>query len=165
MTANEIWGEGIAFSNLHDIWLCRRFVRLVDQGEYEKAADMLDFSLGYQSLQKTLSEDPALSEEDHQFLYYLFGDVLNMTYEEYADQELQKIVRKLQEKDPMDKIRDYGYDRAYRVGDDWIIEYRVVESVENPNKTGLVEVSQNLILGGNLEEQLTLYSVFDGRLK
>ena len=44
MIANEVRGEGICFSNLDDIWKCHRFWKLMVDGKYEKAVEMLDFS-------------------------------------------------------------------------------------------------------------------------
>lgn len=142
MVVDEIRGEGLAFSNLYDFWVSWRFVRLVDKGEYEKASEMLDYSGSYQSLIQTLSEEDGepLREESRQFYMEFFGDVLNMTYEEYAKQERQKIVDYLQEEDAMNRIRHYGYGRAYRMSKgDWEVGLEVVERVKEPDIVGQEE--------------------------
>ena len=147
MVVDEIRGEGLAFSNLYDFWVSWRFVRLVDQGEYEKAAEMLDYSGSYQSLVNTLSEENGepLSEESRQFYLAFFGDVLNMTYEEFARQERQKIVAYLQEEDAMNRIRHYGYDTAYRMSEgDWDVRIEIVERVKEPDIVGREEGKYSL---------------------
>lgn len=147
MVVDEIRGEGLAFSNLYDFWVSWRFVRLVDKGEYEKASKMLDYSGSYQSLIQTLSEEDGepLAEENRQFYMALFGDVLNMTYEEYAKQERQKIVDYLQEEDAMNRIRHYGYATAYRMSQgDWEVFLEIVERVKEPDIVGREEGNYKL---------------------
>ena len=148
MVVDEIRGEGLAFSNLYDFWVSWRFVRLVDKGEYEKAVDMVDYSDDYKSLVHTLSEERGkpLTEENRQFYLALFGDVLNMTYEEFAGQERQKLVNYLQEEDAMNRIRHYGYGRAYRMSDgDWQVGLEIVERVKEPGIVGREEGNYELL--------------------
>ena len=47
MTVNQIRGSGICFTNLDDIWVAKRFVAHLEQGEYEEAAQMYDFGTMY----------------------------------------------------------------------------------------------------------------------
>ena len=163
MVADEVRGEGLAFSNLYDFWVSGRFVRLVDKGEYEKAAEMLDYSDSYQSLIQTLSEEDGepLTEESRQFYMELFGDVLNMTYEEYAKQERQKIVNYLQEEDAMNRIRHYGYGRAYRHMNHWQVGLEIVERVKEPDIVGREELNYTLFfwVTGNGQLQVVGASV------
>ena len=148
MVVDELRDEGLAFTNLYDFWVSWRFVRLVDMGEYEKAADMVDYTSDYQSLIHTLSGErgETLTEEDRQFYLALFGDVLNMTYEEYARQERQKMAAYLQEEDAMNRIRHYGYGGAYResMGSDWRVGIEIVERVKEPDIVGREEAGYTL---------------------
>lgn len=54
MTVNQIRGAGICFTNLDDIYVAKRFVSYLEQGEYEKAAAMYDFSWMYDDVMGAL---------------------------------------------------------------------------------------------------------------
>lgn len=140
MIANEIRGEGICFSNLDDIWYCRQFIKLIADGEYEKAAGMLDFSGSYKHVKAVLSgELPGeVTEEQYEIFLEFYGDVLNMSEEEFVAQEQQKIADYLRENPPL--IWGFHFDDAYRTDDRWVIGYEIVEGVQNPDKVGVGEL-------------------------
>lgn len=52
---NEINKEGLCFSNLDEVWACRRFLSLVADGKYAEAAECADFSEDYADIQEALS--------------------------------------------------------------------------------------------------------------
>lgn len=56
LTANQIRGGGICFTNLDDIWTAKRFVSHLEKGEYEKAAAMYDFSGSYADIMAVLEK-------------------------------------------------------------------------------------------------------------
>lgn len=143
MIVNEVRGEGICFTNLDDIWRCHRFWKLIADEEYEKAVEMLDFSYSYPNVRATLlGELPdGQTEEIRQFYYDIYGDVLNMTEEEFNRQEQQKIAAYLRDNQPV-LLRSYhlDYGHTYKVGDSWVIGYKLVEGVRNPDKVGKGDV-------------------------
>lgn len=52
---NQYQGEGICFTNLDEISKASDFVKLLEKGQYEKAAKCLDYSTDYESIQDALS--------------------------------------------------------------------------------------------------------------
>lgn len=96
MGYHEKHDEGIAFSNLDDIYRCMRYLKFIENKNFEKAAELVDF---YQA------------------------DTSSMSKEEYQRYMKERFIRKLQEYDELgiyiDNIR---YDSSYRVnGDRWTI--------------------------------------------
>ena len=144
MIANEIRGEGVCFSNLDDIWYCRKFFKLIADGEYDRAAEMLDFSGTYQNVRAVLlAELPGgETEEAHEIYLAFYGDVLNMTEEEFIKQEQLKIADYLRENQPL--LRDFSFRDADRMTSDWVISYEIVEGVKHPDKVGMEDVSYSL---------------------
>lgn len=143
MIVNEFRGEGICFTNLDDIWRCHRFWKLIADEEYEKAVEMLDFSYSYPNVRATLlGELPdGQTEEIRQFYYDIYGDVLNMTEEEFNRQEQQKIASYLRENQPV-LLRSYHFDygHTYKTGGSWVVGYKLVEGVRDPDKVGTGDI-------------------------
>lgn len=52
---NQYRGEGICFTNLDELWLCRRFLWLVQKGRYEEATELMDFDQDYVDILDCLS--------------------------------------------------------------------------------------------------------------
>lgn len=52
---NQYQGEGICFTNLDEISKASDFVKLLEKGQYEKAAKCLDYSVDHESIQEALS--------------------------------------------------------------------------------------------------------------
>lgn len=52
---NQSRGEGVCFTNLDELWLCRRFLWRVQQGDYEGAAELMNFSRTYEDIMDCLS--------------------------------------------------------------------------------------------------------------
>lgn len=148
MIVNEVRGEGICFSNLDDIWQCHRFWKLMADGKYEKAVEMLDFSDKYVDVRETIAGNTydGRIEEVRQMYIDVYGDVLNMTQEEFERQEQQRIAAYLRENQPV-LLRSYSYDNSntYKRGNTWAIGYELVEGVQHPGKVGMNEVRYHII--------------------
>ena len=144
MIANEIRGDGICFSNLDDIWYCRKFFKLIADGEYDRAAEMLDFPGTYQNVRAVLLGEvtDGETEEGREIYLEFYGDVLHMTEEEFIKQEQQKIADYLRENPPL--LRDFSFDDAYRMNSDWVIIYEIVEGMKHPDEVGMEDVSYRL---------------------
>ena len=147
MIAQEVRGEGVCFSNLDDIWYCRQFFKLIADGKYEKAAGMLDFSREYRHVREFLSGElpgAVVTEEKREIFLEFYGDVLNMTQEEFVEQEQKKIADYLRENQGTFLLSSFRLDEAYRMGSGWEIGYEIVESVKNPDKVGAEYISYGL---------------------
>ena len=149
MIVNEVRGEGICFSNLDDIWKCHHFWKLMADGKYEKAVEMLDFSDKYVDVREAIAGNTYDSriEEVRQMYIDVYGDVLNITQEEFESQEQQRIAAYLRENQPV-LLRSYSYDNSntYKRGNTWAIGYELVEKVQHPGKVGMDEVRYHIII-------------------
>ncbi|MBQ8639351.1 MAG: zf-HC2 domain-containing protein [Lachnospiraceae bacterium] len=66
MGYNEYRKEGICFTNLDEIYLAWRFLSLVEDGSYERAAEMVSYKEDYQSIMEVLdAADQRESWLDH----------------------------------------------------------------------------------------------------
>ncbi len=54
---HQVQGVGICYTNLAEVRSVRRFLGYVQDGEYEKAAQMMDFSDDYESIFQSLAEE------------------------------------------------------------------------------------------------------------
>lgn len=138
MIVNEVRGDGICFSNLDDIWRCHRFWSLISHGNYDKAVKMLEYTDSYYNVQATLLGETydGQTEEIRQLYYEVYGDVVNMTLEEFNHQEQQKVADWLRENEPV-MLRNYRFDSAIRYSDNsWVIGYELVEGVEHSGIVG-----------------------------
>ena len=91
---HETQGEGTAFSNLDDIFRCIKFLRHIENGEFELASEMVDFT----------------DEE-----YFLLEGAADMAPEEYQQYMKVRFVDKLREYEALGlSIDNVRYDTAYR---------------------------------------------------
>lgn len=99
MGYHEAHGEGVAFSNLDDIYRCIRYLKYIEDGKFEEAAELVDFE------------------------YALVESVKDMTLEEYQAYMKERFICKLQEYNDLGLyIDNIGYKFSYRVnGDRWTI--------------------------------------------
>lgn len=58
MGVHEYLGEGIAFTNLDEIFAARRLMSLIEKQRFGEAAELLDFEHRYQNIQEALSLQP-----------------------------------------------------------------------------------------------------------
>ena len=94
MGYHEKHREGIAFSNLDDIYRCMRYLRYIEEKEFEKAVEMVDFS------------------EDS---YKLVTSVADMSVEQYQEYMKERMLQKLREYDALGiYIDNITYNSAYR---------------------------------------------------
>lgn len=58
MGVHEYLGEGIAFTNLDEIFVAQRFMSLIEDQRFDEAAELLDFENKYQDIQNVLNLQP-----------------------------------------------------------------------------------------------------------
>lgn len=89
----QVWGSGIAFTNIDDIYRCMKYMHYIKDGKYDKAVEMVDFS----------SID-----------YKQVNSVAHMTPDEYVDYMKERYVSKLQQYEELGlSIDNIYYDSAY----------------------------------------------------
>lgn len=59
MFVNEYRAEGICFTNLDEIWVGSRFMNALEQQDWEKAVQYLDYDVDYTGIQEQLALDAA----------------------------------------------------------------------------------------------------------
>lgn len=145
LTVNEIRGEGICYTNLDDIWLNWYFYHLLQKGKYKQAADMIDFERNYNSIMGDW--DYIVSRGEEGFFYEIYGDLPNMTPEEFEEQERQKMVDYWEENGLSIKEVDfYGWNTYRYPGGEWCIAFKVVENTTLPE---LPEITYTCYFGVN----------------
>lgn len=118
---NEFRGEGIAFSNLDDIYRCRKYLYYLEKKEFEKAAECVNYS----------AKD-----------YGLIDSVKDMSEEEFEQYMKVRFVKKLQEYDTLGLFIDgVSFDMAYRSEDGWNIEFEFTENYPDGSKLQKAGVS------------------------
>lgn len=92
---HEKRNEGIAFSNLDDVYRCFRYLHCIKDNEFEKASEMVDFP---------------------RILYDQVENVADMSPEEFERYMKDRLVKKLKEYDALGiSIDNIRYDSAYKV--------------------------------------------------
>lgn len=57
LSANQIRGKGLCFTNVDDMMTAEKFIKTVEKGEYKKTADMTECETLYYEIQETLSRE------------------------------------------------------------------------------------------------------------
>ena len=99
MGYHEEHHDGIAFSNVDDIYRCIQYLKYIEDGKFEKAAEMVDFYQEGNLLEGDIPEE-----------------IASMNEKEYQAYMEERFVKKLQEYDALGiYIDNITLDSAYRV--------------------------------------------------
>lgn len=106
MGYHEAHDDGIAFSNLDDIYRCMQYLKYIENKEFEKAAELVDFYQDGSQLEGNIPEY-----------------ITSMTEEEYQAYMKERFVQKMQEYDALGiYIDNITYDSSYREnGGRWMV--------------------------------------------
>lgn len=120
---HQITGRGVAFTNIDEILLAKKFMSYIEDENYEAATAMLDYTEDYESVIDTLSQgEPRLEE--------LYGK--NPTKEEYTQKRNEILLEWLDDfKQGQYKISDIKYNQVYLVkGDEnrWQVYISFIEA-------------------------------------
>lgn len=87
MTVNQVRGTGLCFSNIDEAFLLWRYAQALENEDFDKAADCMD----YERLYRELLEVAAMSPEDHQkqFIPVTIGDRKWMATEDFYERYLR----------------------------------------------------------------------------
>lgn len=120
MGVNEKRGEGICFSSIDDIYKCMKFLKYIEDEEFEKAAKMVDYSYGN---------------------YKFAENVKNLTREEFMVYMEEKILAKLKAYHELGiSIRNIAYKDACEEIGRWKV-YFTVEEVYPDGSSQVVNIS------------------------
>ncbi|MBE5956425.1 MAG: zf-HC2 domain-containing protein [Lachnospiraceae bacterium] len=107
LTFDQCTGSGIAFTNMDEIYTAKKFMNLLEKQEFEKAADMLDYTDAYSSIMEVIR---GLGLPD---LIAAYGE--NPTMEEYKEKRTEKLLEFLEKmKTAGYSISDIRFNHVYR---------------------------------------------------
>lgn len=141
MGYHEYVGEGLCFTNLDEVLMCRRFFRLLEEQNYEQAAAMIDFGDSYQSIKAFLEggvEEEAFvwydkiydnKEEAYAWYEKYYGYTPDISEEEYVQRQQAAFVEFMETNHVL--LQQARYSWAYRTDSEWVVEYIVTENVVN----------------------------------
>lgn len=152
---HEYKGEGLCFTNLDEVMMCRRFFKLMEEEKYEEAAEMIDFETGYQSIKEyfegDVEEETSIwydKEEAYAWYDKYFGYTSDISEEEYVQKQQAVFVKFMEEYHVL--FQRARYSDAYRVGTEWVIEYTVTENVMGMDGHNRIFTVSMVIRGGKL---------------
>lgn len=144
MAYHEYQKEGLCFSNIDEILVGREFLSLMQQGDYQAAAKMLDFEARYWDIIGVV-EDDTMDEEKYQwylnwyYLYYGIEDIFHMSLEEFVAYQQSDFANYLEACGST--ILSFRFQDAYKVSDQWTIQYGITERLADSNKEQTVYLS------------------------
>lgn len=129
MAYHEYRKEGICFSNLDEILLCQKFFRLLQNGNYQEAVEMLDFETKYREIMEVinnLSEDEEMYQWYIDWYYHYYGipDISQLSIEEFVQGQQLDALEYLEKY--TGTIQSVRFEDAY-CAPWWTISYRMTE--------------------------------------
>ena len=137
LAVGQVRGQGLCFTNIDDILLAYRYAHALETGDFEKAADYMDYSRIYADIMDALSweisdymTDSAKSVEEAQRLYdfnqkYYAGakEMSPETFEAFMKARYASELKTLGEQGMTFKCT--GYRDSYYISDNgfWVVEY------------------------------------------
>ena len=131
MISNQVRKQGICFTNLDEIFTVYRFANAMEQENYEKAVEFLDYEELYREIQELVAWFPAEEEffftgEEYEYFKAEYEKAAAMSLEEFTE------IMKVRSLEDMFKCREQGitfenngYVFSYFISENgnWIIDY------------------------------------------
>lgn len=139
LIGNEIRKEGMCFSNMQEIYICRKWVKLLEEKQFEEAARMVDYSADYASImeayewhKKRVEDNADSAEEDMESFMEYYADEVDMSLEEYEEARIQDFVLRLSTyTDEGNSVYYRGFNDAYMSEGKWYITLSIEENNAN----------------------------------
>jgi len=110
LSFHQCTGYGVAFTNIDEIFLAKKFTNLIKEENYEEAASMLNYTVDYESVLDVLSDGQPLLEE-------IYGQ--NPTAKEYTEKRNEKLLEYLDDfKESGYKISNIRFNQIYSMVDE-----------------------------------------------
>lgn len=148
----QITGSGVCFTNLDEIWKIRSFFRLLEQGEYAEAADMLTYEEQYRDIVAYLATEEGKRYEP--CYRKVYGDVSGMTLEEFEGLKRERFAAFLEENGLAIRRISLENNCISRMEYGWCIGFTVTEETGQPGYEQL-QVGYKMAVSG---EKLCLVS-------
>lgn len=168
LISNEIRKEGMCFSNMQEIAVCRKWVKLLEEKKFEEAARMVDYSKDYESIleayeyhQGEIANNTVGAEEEMENFMEYYGDEIGMTLEEYEAARVEDFVNRLSVyTDEGNSVHYRSFNDAYISEGKWHITLSIEENnsnyslvtfcVQDDNLYGVVGTQGNGYLTGGV---------------
>ena len=136
MCVNQYRREGLCFTNMDDVLSARRYAAALAAGDWERAAERMDYERLYDEVQEVLSwdlehyiaeagssEDPEYHYEFNQSYYAKAGDMTETEFEEYVKSAYIRDLKLLEANGY--SFRLAGFEDSYYIEENggWIIIY------------------------------------------
>ncbi len=139
LIGNEIRKEGMCFSNMQEIYICRKWVKLLEEKQFEEAARMVDYSADYASImeayewhKKRVEDNADSAEEDMESFMEYYADEVDMSLEEYEEARIQDFVLRLSTyTDEGNSVYYRSFNDAYMSEGKWYITLSIEENNAN----------------------------------
>lgn len=139
LIGNEIRKEGMCFSNMQEIYICRKWVKLLEEKQFEEAARMVDYSKDYEDIleayeyyQEKIENNVEGAEEEMENFMEYYADEIEMTLEEYEEARIRDFVLRLSTyTDEGNSVYYRGFNDAYMSEGKWYITLSIEENNAN----------------------------------
>ena len=137
LTYNQKQKNGICFSNINDIRIAKKFVKLLENGEYESAAKMQAdtyrwrygvISEKYEMYGKMKEEERGSYEK-----WYLqqHAKDASMSKEKFIEQEQKDFIEAMKAYEKAGSISGCNVSDVYYEGNDWVVEIKIREKLND----------------------------------
>lgn len=131
MISNQVHREGLCFTNLDEIMTTYRFAALMEQGDYEKAVEFMNYEELYYEIQDLVTRFPAeetllIKDEEYEQLKKEYEMAAAMSLEEFTEIVKARCLEDMQECQKQGiTFENNGYEFGYLIPENehWIIEY------------------------------------------
>lgn len=158
LSVNQYRRQGICFTNLDDIWKARQYCAALAAGDFEKAAECMDYERLYQEVQDVLSwsrdsysidqevQDEATEDRLNQYTFnqQYYGAARDMTYEEFKTYVKNAYVSDLQsiaDRGYIFKVTGYQYSYYLSGNGGWVICYNMTISDANSTHYFVIDLT------------------------
>lgn len=156
MGYHEIVQRGVCFSNMDDIRAAKRFVKLIENGDYETAADMQEPASRwrYQVIREKCQDYEKIAEEERtiQEKEYLEKNKAKaeMPEEEFIKQQKESFAAAMKAYEEIGYISGCEVSNIYYESDSWMVEMKVKETMRLEGQ----EFTKTLIIYKEGEQQV-----------
>ena len=129
MVRNEIRGQGIAFSNLDELALCRAYWKQICEDQFDQALQKQDYSSDYESIRNVLEIGGPDSE--------IWAGIED--YDAFAAEKTHIMAAWMREYRELGySLRVKNFSDAYHTPDGWLVSYLLEETAPDGSRTSFI---------------------------
>ena len=148
MGYNQYRGYGLCFTNLDDIYTGWRFLHALETEDWEKAAQMHNFSNDYENILEALANPAWFSDQEYERTLTEVGWVADLSEAQFIEEMTRRYTADLGALEDKVTFDCTGFRSAYRMADRWYVIFSV--AVTQGSKTLDTEIDLR-VSGGKIE--------------